>query len=119
MKHASRIVLTVLSSLALAATVWASPQTTPQTSDSIMRQTPAETQTVSGTIASVQNDSFTLKVASSQISASEDSNKTKTMTFLIDRNTTVDGTLKVDSTADVTYRQENGSNLAISVHVTP
>ena len=43
----------------------------------------------------------------------------KTMTFLIDKNTTVEGTLKVDSNAAVTYREDNGSNIAISVSVTP
>jgi hypothetical protein len=39
------------------------------------------------------------------------------MTFAIDKNTTVDGKLKVGSTADVTYRQDNGVNVAISIHV--
>jgi hypothetical protein len=39
------------------------------------------------------------------------------MTFAIDKNTTVDGKLQVGSTADVTYRQNNGSNVAISIHV--
>ena len=41
------------------------------------------------------------------------------MAFTIDKNTTVDGKLKVGSSADVTYRQDNGTNIAISVHVTP
>jgi hypothetical protein len=39
------------------------------------------------------------------------------MTFQIDKNTTVDGKLKVGANADVTYRQDGGSNIAISVHV--
>jgi hypothetical protein len=38
---------------------------------------------------------------------------------MIDKNTTVEGSLKVGSNADVTYRQENGTNIAISVRVTP
>jgi Cu/Ag efflux protein CusF len=42
-----------------------------------------------------------------------------TMSFTIDKNTTVEGKLKVGSNADVTYRQDNGANVAISVHVTP
>jgi hypothetical protein len=29
----------------------------------------------------------------------------------------VEGTLKVGANADVTYREENGANVAISVHV--
>ena len=41
----------------------------------------------------------------------------KSMTFQIDKNTTIDGQLKVGATADVTYRQDNGANVAISVHV--
>ncbi len=42
------------------------------------------------------------------------------MTFATDKNTTIDGTLAVGSSADVTYRiLENGTNLAVSVHVTP
>jgi hypothetical protein len=39
------------------------------------------------------------------------------MSFQIDKNTTVDGQLQVGANADVTYRQDNGSNIAISVHV--
>jgi hypothetical protein len=41
------------------------------------------------------------------------------MSFAIDKNTTIDGKLKVGSSADVTYRQDNGANIAVSVHVTP
>ena len=41
----------------------------------------------------------------------------KTMTFLLDKNTTIEGSLRVGANADVTYRQEKGSNVAISVHV--
>jgi hypothetical protein len=41
------------------------------------------------------------------------------MSFTIDQNTTVEGKLKVGANADVTYRQDNGANVAISVHVAP
>jgi hypothetical protein len=41
------------------------------------------------------------------------------MTFLIDKNTAVEGSLKVNANADVTYREESGNNVAISVRVTP
>jgi len=40
------------------------------------------------------------------------------MTFHIDKNTTIEGKLKVNANADVTYREDNGKNTAISVHVT-
>jgi len=41
------------------------------------------------------------------------------MKFQIDKNTGIEGSLKVGASADVTYRQEKGANIAISVHVTP
>jgi hypothetical protein len=41
----------------------------------------------------------------------------KTMNFQVDSNTTIDGKLKVGASADVTYRQEGGNNIAISVRV--
>ena len=125
MKHARRIVLTAVSSLALIATAWAGPQDTPQARpDATKQQDAAQPQSVSGKIASVEKDSFTLNVTSSQTSGSgqqfsHQPGTAKTMTFLIDKNTTVDGTLKVDSNAEVTYRQDNGANVAISVRVAP
>jgi len=125
MKHARRIVLTVVSSLVLVAAVWAGPQDSPQARpDANKDQNSAQPQSVSGKIASVEKNSFTLNVASSTTSAaghqfSQPPGTPKTMTFLIDKNTTVEGTLKVDSNAEVTYRQDNGANVAISVHVTP
>jgi hypothetical protein len=41
------------------------------------------------------------------------------MTFVIDKNTTIEGKLKVNANAEVTYREDGGNNVAISVHVTP
>ncbi len=85
------------------------------------QQTAAQTQSVSGKIASVEKNSFTLTV-STKSTVSQDSQpqpgSPKTMAFTIDKNTTVEGSLKVGSNADVTYRQDNGVNVAISVHVT-
>jgi anti-sigma-K factor RskA len=84
------------------------------------RQTTPQTQSVSGKIASVDQNSFTLTVGSGSTVATEQSTAAaSTMSFTIDKNTTVDGKLKVGSTADVTYRSDNGANVAISVHVTP
>jgi len=70
----------------------------------------------------VEKNSFTLAVGQSQTSShalEQDPANPKTMNFLINKNTTIEGSLKVGASADVTYRQENGANLAISVHVTP
>lgn len=120
MRNAKRIAFTALSCLVVAATVWAGPQQAPSAKPDITRQQSAQTQSVSGKIASIEKDSFTLNVASAPgQQLAQEMNSPKTMTFLIDKNTTVDGKLKVNSTADVTYRQDNGTNIAISVRVTP
>jgi len=87
-------------------------------------QEAAQQQSVSGKIASVEKNSFTLTVGQSQTSSEKNNlqlepSSPKTMTFQIDKNTTVEGSLKVGANADVTYRQEKGANIAISVHVAP
>jgi hypothetical protein len=118
MNKVQRFCFTALSSLALVTAVSAVPAGRHQ--DPPPAQSPAQTQSVSGTIASVENSSFTLTVNSStahQMQATAAA--PKTMTFQIDKNTTVEGKLKVKATADVTYRQENGNNIAISVRVAP
>jgi hypothetical protein len=84
-------------------------------------QTPAaQEQTVSGKIASVEKNSFTLTVGQGQTSQQLEQTPStpKTMSFKIDKSTTIDGSLKVGANADVTYRQEKGENIAISVRVT-
>jgi hypothetical protein len=69
---------------------------------------------------SVEKNSFTLSVGSAITNegATQQSGD-KTMTFAVDRNTTIDGKLQVGKTADVTYRESNGSYVAISVRVAP
>ena len=119
MNKVQRFCLTALSSLALVTAVSAVPSGRHQ--DPPPAQSTAQAQSVSGKIASVSDTSFTLTVASStahQIQAAP-STTPKTMTFQIDKNTTVEGKLKVNSQADVTYRENNGQNVAISVRVTP
>jgi hypothetical protein len=126
MKDVKRVVLTAVSSLALAATVWAAnPPDMPKTrQEATKEQSSNQLQSVTGKIASVDKDSFTLNVAVNQTTnpgqqLSPQATTAKTMTFQIDKNTTVDGALKVDSNAEVTYRQNNGANVAVSVRVTP
>jgi len=85
-------------------------------------QDAAQPQSVSGKIASVEKNSFTLTVGQSQTSSEknnllQDSPSPKTMTFQINKNTTIEGSLRVGANADVTYRQEKGQNIAISVRV--
>ena len=83
-------------------------------------QAAPQTQSVSGKIASVSKDSFTLTVSSAKNeSVQQDPAAPRTMSFTINKNTTIEGSLRVGSNAEVTYREENGANIAISVHVTP
>jgi hypothetical protein len=132
MKKANSIFFTACATLALAAVAFATP--TPR-SDSTFHSSAAtiqgaqqsqnaqQLQSVSGTIASVEKTSFTLKVSSNQSGkghAFVQDPSSKTMTFQIDKNTTLDGTLQVKANADVTYRTDSsGNNIAINVHVTP
>jgi hypothetical protein len=122
MRGKTRVVLSALASLILVPAVWATP--TPRgaaTRDASNARTAAQTQSVSGTIASVQTDSFTLTVGAGVTSGKQllpENASPKTMNFLIDKNTAVDGKLQVGAHADVTYREDNGSNLAVSVRVT-
>jgi Cu/Ag efflux protein CusF len=127
MKKELRIGVTCLASFALAAALCvfapvssnATAATTAQTA-----QTPAAAQSVSGKIASIEKSSFTLTLGSEQKSnvsentaAQAGQSSAKTMNFQVDSNTTIDGKLKVGASADVTYRQEGGNNIAISVRV--
>jgi len=120
MNKVQRFCLTALCSIGLATAVVAVPNRhqAPQTPG----QSAAQTQSVSGKIASVDKSSFTLTVAGSASQKLDmvqtPSASPRTMTFQIDKNTTVEGKLKVNATADVTYREEGGNNIAVSVRVT-
>jgi len=83
------------------------------------QQDSPQAQSVSGTIASVGRNTFTLTLGSTTSNPGSQMQQTspKSMTFMIDQNTTVEGKLKVGANADVTYRQDNGNNVAISVRV--
>lgn len=107
-----RIGIATLASLMLVAALWAMPPATQSTATA--QQTQAAPLSVSGKITAVAKDSFTLSVA--QQLAQQDP-KPKTMTFVIDKNTTIEGKLQVNANAEVTYREESGRNIAISVHV--
>lgn len=122
MKNTLRLTLATLAAVILVVAAWGLPPTTRGSAHPtlINEQTP-ETQSVSGKIASVAKDSFTLTVGGSQTSAGqqlvEQQAEPKTMKFFIDKNTAIEGKLKVNANADVTYRQEGGKNIAVSVHV--
>lgn len=122
MKNTLRFTLAALAGVILVVAAWGLP---PATSDGnahptlINDQTPSTTQSVSGKITSVAKDSFTLTVAANAgQQLAQQQAQPKTMTFFIDKNTTIEGKLKVNANAEVTYREEGGKNIAVSVHVT-
>lgn len=121
MKHATRVALSLLAFVFFVSAMGILPTSAREKKDKLANQDQAAaTQTVSGKVASVDKTSFTLSVSSLTAQAKQFTNEAgspKSMTFQIDKNTTIDGQLKVGANADVTYRQDQGSNIAISVHV--
>ena len=117
-----RVVFSALASLILVPAVWALPKThNPVTFGVSSEQAASEAQSVSGKIASVEKTSFTLTIGTRTSNNGQQFQESapKTMQFLVDKNTTIDGQLKVGASADVTYRVDNGQNVAISVRVAP
>jgi len=112
-------------SLALAFGIFSANASGGTTKNHQQSQDPAaqtQSQTVSGKITAVEKSSFSIAVATARKSSAghqfvEQGASPQTMSFTVDKNTTIDGKLAVGASADVTYRQENGNNIAISVHV--
>lgn len=121
MMNPRRIVFATLASLMLVAALWAMPDTRNTPLTATAQQTSAAQLSVSGKITAVAKDSFTLAIGAAQKGQqfAQEAPPPKSMTFLIDKNTTIEGKLQVNANADVTYREDNGRNIAISVHVTP
>src|SRR6266571_8042889 len=125
MRNVGRVIFSTLVCLTLAVAVWSLPPSGTHGSAILglsNSQAAPQEQSVSGKIASVEKNSFTLTVGQSQTSTEsrnlqQDPAGPKTMTFQIDKNTTIEGSLRVGANADVTYRQEKGANVAISVRV--
>lgn len=71
----------------------------------------------SGTVAAIEKNSFTLTVISA---LSKESHAVptapKSMVFVIDKDTAIDGKLTVGEMPDVTYREHGGQNIALNVH---
>ena len=112
--NVSRVIFSTLTGFALVMAL----SVLPSNAGLPKRQDPAEqpqTQTVSWKISAFDKTSLTINVASA--STSTQGAAPSTMTFAIDKNTTVDGKMKVGSTTDVTYRKDNGTNVAVSIHV--
>jgi hypothetical protein len=93
------------------------PAKTPSEPPPTVTQQSDQTQSVTGTIATVGRNSFTLTLTSAINRDQHSQDTPRTMTFVIDKNTTIDGRLRVGASADVTYRQQNGNYIAINVRV--
>jgi len=127
MKKEARLVFAGVLSLVFMAAVWALPPTTHITTSNraaVVEQDVPQTQAASGMISAVDKSSFTLTLAPSLGANGRENfaqqDPPKSMTFVIDKNTTIEGKLQVGSNADVTYRDDSGGNhLAIGVRVTP
>ena len=102
----------------LAFVLSASANATPSAAATFLdTQMPDQAQSVTGTISAVGKNSFTLTLGSAM--AQQEQTSARSMVFLVDKNTTIDGKLRVGASADVTYREENGHNVALSVRVAP
>ncbi len=123
MRNAGRVIFSTLVCLTLAVAVWSLPPSGTHGTAILglsNSQDASQEQSVSGKIASVEKNSFTLTVGQSQRNnLLQDPPTPKTMAFQINKNTTIEGSLRVGANADVTYRQEKGANIAISVRVAP
>jgi hypothetical protein len=110
----SRVVFLSMASLILTAAVWALPGTATRSSaqpNAMHEQAGTQTQSISGKIASVGKSSFTLTITSqglSELGTSSQEAASKSMTSVIDKNTTVDGKLQVSANAGVIYKEDHG-----------
>ncbi len=92
------IILTVILALVVSLTLAvASASATPEA---------AKSQSASGKVTAVAADSFTLALDAS-----------KTMEFVTNADTKVEGNLAEGATANVTYRVEDGKSIAIKVTI--
>jgi Cu/Ag efflux protein CusF len=128
MNNKTRIFLAATFSAVLIAAAFAVPPATHASIGAVAiqqgaapSQTAAQTQSASGTISAVDKASFTITLPPKGLAASVSlvQDTPKTMTFVIDKNTTIEGKLAVGANADVTFRDDNGQHIAIGVRVTP
>lgn len=83
------------------------------------RQT-ATVQSASGQITAVQGNTFTLQISSTKndiASSQSGPSDQKALTFTIDQDTDVDGKIAIGAQASVTYREQDGNNIAVSIRI--
>ena len=119
MKNIHRIGLSLISGSLIAAGAWALPITAPISRAATPGQS-IQLQSASGQIATVSRNAFTLTTTGNATQGeafAQVDNTSKTMMFVIDDNTTIDGKLTVGANADVVYRDDNGNHMAVSVTI--
>jgi hypothetical protein len=120
MKNIHRIELSLITGSLITVGAWALPVTAPVSSRAEMPGQSVQLQSASGQIANVSRNSFTLTTTGNATQGeafAQVDNTSKTMLFVIDDNTTVDGKLTIGANADVVYRDDNGNHMAVSVTV--
>lgn len=120
MKNIHRVGLSIIGVSLIAAGTWALPVSAPAPKAPVAAQASIQLQSASGQIATVSRDSFTLTTTNGASQGEEFAqvdSTSKTMLFVIDDNTTIDGKLTVGANADVVYRDDNGNHMAVSVTV--
>jgi hypothetical protein len=120
MTNIHRVGLSIIGGSLVAIGTWALPVGAPASRTPLPAQSSIQLQSASGQIATVSRDSFTLTTsngASQGEAFAQVDNTSKTMLFVIDDNTTIDGKLTVGANADVIYRDDNGNHMAVSVTV--
>ena len=120
MRNIHRVGLSIMSGSLIAIGTWALPFSAPASKAPVPAQSSVQLQSASGQIATVSRDSFTLTTsngASQGEAFAQVDSTSKTMLFVIDDNTTIDGKLTVGANADVIYREDSGNHMAVSVTV--
>ena len=120
MKKMGRIGISIISGALLTMGTWALPaMTRSESSQQGAAKGSVQLQSVSGTISTLQHSSFTLITSAGAPGEhlQQVSKDNRTMMFITDDNTAVDGTLKVGANADVVYRDDAGNNMVVSVTV--
>jgi hypothetical protein len=113
------IVLLVLSFLLSPPVLSSEPSPIKAEAENRMVQS-TQIESVSGRIVAIRGNAFTLTIRENPPQGLHFQQKPveSTMTFIIDENTTVEGSLQLDADAEVVYRQQNGNNVAVNVRVT-
>lgn len=80
----------------------------------------ASVQSASGRITAVQGNTFTLQTAADKSKSSTGVPAEvghEALIFTIDQGTSVDGKIAIGADANVTYREQDGNNIAVSVRI--